>query len=193
VTVKNYSNEVVSHKWMDYDSNGNLLTEEVCRTDSPATGCTSRNASQDVVTTYSYCSDGTGNVCVVTDPREFITTITYDDTRTFVYQKKNALGHVTTTMYDPGTGKVIKMVPPRLHETSLSFDYTYEAFGRLQQENRPDGGWTAYAYVDIGKPSEQYVLVTEHIEGGSNPPPDRQSATSPLSPSRRPPAVWLST
>jgi RHS repeat-associated protein len=81
-----------------------------------------------------------------------------------------ALSHKTTTEYDPGTGNLLSLVPPHLQGTGLSFTSTYDVFGRKSQESRPDGGWTAYQYMNIGNPTSQYVEKTEHIVGGTAPP-----------------------
>lgn len=169
-TVKNAAGEVMSRKWMDYDPvTGNLLSEETCRSDDPRTGCLSRNIIQNPVVTYSYFPEG--NLNQVTEPLNRITTYTYDAaTKTHVYEKTNALGHKTTTVYE--NGKLIIMVPPHLDGSTYNFTYTYDSLGRRDTEYRPDGGWTKYTYVNLGAPSTQYTMKQEHIVGGSETYPD---------------------
>jgi RHS repeat-associated protein len=165
INVKNSSQNIVSRKWMDYDSNtGNALTEEVCKSDTPNTGCASRNSIQNPVITYQYYTDG--NLWRITDPRNYTTTINYDSTKTHVYETTNYLNHKTTTVYDPGTGNLTQLIPPHLQGTAYSFTNTYDVFGRKTHEDRPDGGWTSYQYLNFGNPDTQYVEKREHIIGG---------------------------
>jgi RHS repeat-associated protein len=168
INVRNSAQKIASRKWMDYDSNtGNLLTEEVCKSDTPNTGCVTRNSVQNPVTTYEYYPEG--NLWKTTDPRGYLTTLTYDATKTFVYETINYLGHKTTTVYDPGTGNLVQSIPPHLQGTSYSTTYTYDVFGRKSREDRPDGGWTSYQYLNFGNPDDQYVEKREHIIGGVSP------------------------
>jgi len=165
INVKNASQSIVSRKWMDYDSNtGNVVTEEVCKSDTPNTGCASRNATQNPVITYEYYPEG--NLWKITDPRNYTTTVNYDATKTFVYETINTLGHKTTTEYDPGTGNLKKLIPPHLQGTAYSITNTFDVFGRKIREDRPDGGWTSYQYVNFGNSTAQYVETREHIIGG---------------------------
>jgi len=168
INVKNSTGSIVSRKWMDYDSNtGNMVTEEACKSDTPNTGCASRNATQNSVITYQYYSEG--NLWKITDPMNYTTTLNYDSTKTFVYETINYLNHKTTTEYDPGTGKLKKLIPPHLQGTSYSFTNTYDVFGRKIREDSPDGGWTSYQYLNLGNPNAQYVEKREHIIGGVSP------------------------
>jgi YD repeat-containing protein len=139
VTVTTTSGNIVSRKWMDYDSIGNLLTEEVCRSDTPASGCFYRNGQNPIVR-YSYSPEG--NVSSVADPAGYVTTFAYDATGTYVVETVNPLGHKTTKEYDPGTGKVLKFFSPYLQGTAFSFSFSYDVFGRIAEERRPDGGST---------------------------------------------------
>jgi len=172
IKVTDGAGSIVSRKWMDYDSNsGNILTEEVCKNNTPNTGCASRNSVQNPVITYQYYTNG--NLWKITDPRNNTTTINYDSTKTHVYETINCLGHKTTTEYDLGTGNLKKLTPPHLQLTSYSFDYSYDVFGRKSREDRPDGGWTEYTYPSFtdpnnqwGDPYTQHVQKREHIVGG---------------------------
>ncbi len=165
ISVRNASGEIVSRKWLDYNPNtGNLLAEEVCKSDTPNTGCLSRNATQNPVITYSYYTEGT--LYTTTDPRGTTTSRTYDSTKTYAYETTNALGHKTTTEYDVGTGKLKRLTPPHLQGTTYAVNNTYDQLGRKIREDRPDGGWTGYSYVNFGSPSSQYIQTTEHITGG---------------------------
>ena len=167
VKVQDTNYNIVSRKWADYDPNiGNLLDEEVCLSNTPNTGCTARNSTQNALTTYTYYTDG--NVQTITDPLNHTKSLTYDATKTYVYQTTNALNQVTTTFYNTGLGKITQKVPPYLKGTSSSFTYSYDAFGRISQRNRPDGGYTAYTYNNIGSPTSQYRQKQDHIVGGAS-------------------------
>jgi YD repeat-containing protein len=101
ITVKDYAGEIASRKWMDYNSsNGNLETEEVCIKNpilEPGSNCTSRNATQNAITDFTYTAEG--NIETITDPNDHTTTFTYDTTKIYPFDVENALGHVTTTTY----------------------------------------------------------------------------------------------
>ena len=167
IMVRDSNGNIVSRKWLDYDSNtGNILAEEVCKSDTPGTGCVSRNATNPA-NGYEYYPEG--NLKRITDPRNYATTLNYDSTKSYVYETINYLGHKTTTEYDLRTGKLKKLIPPHPQGTSYSINYTYDVFGRKIREDRPDGGWTSYTYVNLGIPASQYVERIEHIIGGSSP------------------------
>jgi len=74
------------------------------------------------------------------------------------------------TEYDLGTGNLKKLIPPHLQGTTYSNTYTYDVFGRRTREDRPDGGWTSYEYLNFGNPNTppnlQHVKKREHIIGG---------------------------
>jgi RHS repeat-associated protein len=165
ITVKNSAQSIVSRKWMVYDSStGNITTEEVCKSDTPSTGCSSRNSVQNPVITYQYYTDGT--LWKIIDPMSCVTTLNYDSTKTFVYETINCLNHKTTTEYDPGTGNLKKLIPPHLQGTAYSITQTYDVFGRKIREDRPDTGYTSYQYLNLSNPATQYVEKREHIVGG---------------------------
>ena len=169
VTVTNSSNAIVSSKWMTYNSaTGQLLTQEVCKSDTPATGCTSSNPTQNPVTSYAYNTAYLGNTSSVTDPRGYITTFTYDTTNTFLTTTTNPLDQITTKTYDPGTGNVLSITAPYLQGTGYSISYQYDALGRPIQETRPDGGYTTYQYANLDNPATQFVEKREHITGGAS-------------------------
>jgi len=124
---------VQSRKWMDYNDDGGLTTEELCRSDAPDTGCLSRNPTQNVITTYQY--DPTYKVLTqVVDPRGFTTTMTYDSTKTFVYETEKCIEggrcFKTTTLYDAGIGNITKSVPPHLQGTDYWLQTQYPGFPR---------------------------------------------------------------
>ena len=169
VIVKDASGNIKSSKWMTYGSaTGNLLTEEVCKSDTPATGCVNSNPTRNPVVRYQYTTEG--NPSQVTDPLNHATTYTYDAaTKTFVYETTNALNHITTTTYDPGTGRLLTLIPPHLQGTGYAITNQYDVFGRLIQETRPDGGYTTYLYANLGNPATQFVEKREHIIGGASP------------------------
>jgi len=157
ITVKDGSGVIASRKWMDYNcTTGNLLSEEVCKSDTPSSGCNSLNYQNPVII-YDYCTgtnpcnctDGTSNLCRITDPMGYITTLNYDSpydsSKTHVYETTNYLNHKTTTEYDPRTGNLTKLIPPHLQGIGY-VSYSYDPFGRKKKETRPDGGYTSYTY-----------------------------------------------
>jgi len=166
IKVTDPSGNIVSRKWMDYNSTtGDLEKEEVCKSDIPATGCLNRNETQNSVINYQY--DSTYKVLnQVTDAMGYSTTLTYESTKTHVYETTNYLGHKTTTEYDLGTGNLKKLIPPHLQLTSYFIEHTYDVFGRKDHEYRPDGGWTSFEYLNLGNPATQHVKKREHIVGG---------------------------
>jgi RHS repeat-associated protein len=165
IGVYDHSYLLKSAKWMDYDCNtGNLTTEEVCKSDTPNTGCGTRNGNQNSIINYGY--NGYKNLETIIDPRSSQTTLAYDSTQTHIYTTTNALVHVTTTEYDPAMGNLKKLIPPHLQGTVYSITYTYDPFGRKQQENRPDGGFTYFNYVLNDPVNLNYVWRQEHIANG---------------------------
>jgi RHS repeat-associated protein len=172
IKVTGSGGTIFSQKWMDYTcTTGNLTKEEVCKSDNPTTGCLSRNESQNSVTSYEY--DDFKNLWKITDPRGYQTILTYESTKTHVYNTQKCLDvgsctsyHLTTTEYYLETGDLKKLIPPHLQGTTYSTNYTYDVFGRKTLESRPDGGWTSYQYINFGNPNTQYVEKKEHIIGG---------------------------
>jgi RHS repeat-associated protein len=169
VTVRDAAGNIKSARWMTYHAaTGNLFTEEVCKSDIPASECVNSNPTRNPVITYQYTTEG--NVSSATDPMDHTTSYTYDAAaKTFVYETVNAAGHVTRTVYHPGTGKLTSLVPPHLYGTGYAITSQYDVFGRLTREDRPDGGYTTYLYANLGNPAAQFVEKKEHIAGGSSP------------------------
>ncbi|OGP77592.1 MAG: hypothetical protein A2V86_17690, partial [Deltaproteobacteria bacterium RBG_16_49_23] len=173
IVVRDNNYSIISSKWMDYDLfTGNLTTEEVCKSDTPNTGCAARNATQNSVISYEY--NTYKNLERITDPRLNQTTLAYEFTQTHIYQTTNALGHVTITEYDPGTGNLKKLIPPHLQGTVYWHQIQYDDLGRkirerLKDNSHPDvdpiidRGFTEYYYLDFGNLSLQRVRKREHI------------------------------
>jgi len=183
VTVTNGAGLIASRKWMDYNNEGDLTIEELCKSDTPNTGgCDNRNPTQNVMIYYQY--DQTYKVLnQVTDPRLYLTTITYDSTKTFVYETSKCVSqpnvvpgpsctntHATTSEFDPSTGNVTKLVPAHLQGTIYWLQTQYDAFGRKKLERMKDNsnpeippnldmGSTTYTYND----TEHWVLKTGRI------------------------------
>jgi len=181
------SGTIFSRKWMDYEcTTGNLVTEELCKSNNPNTDCTFRNTSRDVVTNYTYYAFGSCTTCgplwKTIGPREGqLTTLSYETTWTHVLTKSQCVDlpdcttqHVTTTEYDLGLGKVKRLVPPHLQGTPYWFQTKYDPFGRkileLLKDNADpeapplvDRGSTSYAYLDFDDPENQRIVKTEHI------------------------------
>jgi RHS repeat-associated protein len=173
IVVKDASNtNIVSRKWMDHNNNGQVTFEEICRSDSPASGCQARS-TQNPVTSYTYNPADLGNVSSVTDPRGHTTTIAYDATKTFAQDTMKTINtpsdYKTTKIYDPGTGNLLTLIPPHLQgAASPYFSYQYDTFGRIIREERPDGGVTTYQYINQGSPTTQYIEKRDLITGGAS-------------------------
>ena len=115
----------------------------------------------------------------MTDPLNHTTEITeYDSTETFPLNTENALGHVTTTEYDAGFGKLEYVIPPHLQDlqdTIYLIENEYDQFGRIKKQTRADEGYTEYSYEITGVPgANHWVDTIEHIEGGPSPLVTRQ-------------------
>ncbi len=177
VTVKGHSGSIVSRKWMDYSSTtGSLLTEEVCASGTPATGCTGRNSAQNPRVSYTYSPEG--NVTSVTDPRGYRTTFAYDATKTFTTETVNPLNHTTSKTYDPGTGKVLTVTPPHLQGTARAVPYTYDVFGRPASETRaPTEGRRPTATTT------SVILPPSTWRGSTTSSPGQRSSTTIPTPS----------
>ena len=163
IAVTNAGGSIQSRKWMDYFDNGNLRLEQMCSSLNPATDCQTRNTDRDSTVSYTYYTNG--NPLTITDSKGCTTTMDYDtDSATYVFHTTNCRGHVTTTTYDAGIGKLKTMKPPYLGTSDPLFTYTYDKLGRIWGESRPDGGSTTYDYTHAYTgPTSQYVLKQEHI------------------------------
>lgn len=194
---------VQSRKWMDYDSYGNLIKEEVCKSDTPATGCEIRNSDPltgpNPVTQYFY--DPVYRVLTqVIDPGGYLATVSYDPTKTHVYETTKCADlectnqHKTTTEYDPGTGKLVKLVPPHLQGTSYWLQTQYDALGRKTLERMKDNadpnteplvnrGKTIYEYYFSDDANTQYVkkrgVITVVVPTSEHPSPPPQCSGLP--------------
>jgi RHS repeat-associated protein len=170
-TTDSLAGNIVSRKWIDYydETTGNLKLEETCISETPASGCLSRNSAQNAIAEYQYFPEG--NVQTITvrnNPLNQTTAFTYDTTKVFPFEMTNAVGHVTRTEFFTDIGKVHKITPPHLQGTSFYIENLYDEFGRLQQENRPDGGYTSYGYTINAIPDgSQQISKQEHIANGA--------------------------
>jgi RHS repeat-associated protein len=185
VTVKDKDGGVYSRKWMDYDGDDKrLVREEFCKTGDPtpvADNACAKNSGNNPVIQYTY--DTTYKMLKdVIDPRGYKTSYAYDSTNTHIEQTTNCIdldctaakSHVTTMLHDPGTGYVVKLVPPHLQGTDYWLQTKYDKLGRktlerLKDNSNPDTdplvdrGWTAYEYNFSNNANTQYVKKQEQI------------------------------
>ncbi len=171
VTVKDTNGGILSRKWMEYDGQARLIAEEVCKSDTPGTGCSAKNSSQNPRVGYAYYPGDGGNLSATTAANGCTTTTIYDGTKTFAVSSSNCLNQVAAKEYYPSyPGRVWKVIPPHLRNTGYyGVMYEYDALGRVTKETRADGGYTAYVYSSLGQPAgeRQYVQKTEHIVNGA--------------------------
>jgi YD repeat-containing protein len=69
-------------------------------------------------------------------------TSTYDPRGRFLLSKTNALGHVTSYVYDQSSGLEIRSIDPNNLETQTEYD----GFGRIKRRVFPDGNWESMDY-----------------------------------------------
>lgn len=134
-----------------YDSTTGLLTQEVI---APGVStCNSGSSSCTVTTTYTY--DAFGHRITTTVTGTGITTrssaAVYDSFGQFQIKAINALNQSESWVYDARFGTPTSHTGPNLLTTS----WAYDNFGRITQENRPDGTITktSYAYCSGGCPN----------------------------------------
>lgn len=93
--------------------------------------------------------------------------VAYDDDRIFPFAARNGLGHTTYVKHDPGLGVTRAAVDPN----GLVTRWRYDAFGRVAEEQRPDGGSTKVllSRVKDGGPQGKWwnVKVTTRESGGA--------------------------
>lgn len=96
--------------------------------------------------TVDYTRDSFGNVVgSATSGTGFETRTTltgYDAQGRFPISNTNALGHVSTSAYDPRFGAVTSVTDPN----NLTTTWVIDSFGRKTGETRPDGTQTAWVY-----------------------------------------------
>jgi YD repeat-containing protein len=111
-----------------------------------------------VVTSMTY--DVTGSLRTVSDPSGHTTTTDYDGTfKAYPVTVTNALGQRSRRTYT-ADGLVASSTDPNNETTTIAYDRV----GRKVLESRPDGGTTAYAYVNYGDPNTQYNIVTTKVD-----------------------------
>lgn len=88
------------------------------------------NQGNNSVTMYEY--DDYGNVLRATDSAGATTQYAYDTTHTYQVMTINALGHITESSYDPGTGN-----PLWTRRNGITTSYTYDVHGRILNEIQP--------------------------------------------------------
>ncbi|MEU6799285.1 FG-GAP-like repeat-containing protein [Nonomuraea wenchangensis] len=105
--------------------------------------------------------DAFGNQTHVTDPRGNTTTTVYDPVRhIFPETTCNARQQCTTTEWDRQQGLIEATVDINQQRTG----YTYDALGRLETTNLPDGGTTVHSYLDFGDPARRRIREV-HADG----------------------------
>lgn len=122
--------------------------------------------------TITMTYDDYGNVITITDANENdtadtgnITITTYDtDYHTFPIAVENALVHISSFTYDPGTGNMLASTDVNDQATT----YEYDNFGRLLRvyssiDIYPDAPSTRYTYYDFESPNK--ILIETKQQG----------------------------
>ena len=127
-----------------YDAATGLLTSETI--EPTATSCNGNNTSCAVATTYTY--DAYGNKTAATVSGSGVTTRStssgYDSQGEFQTSAANALSQSESWVYDQRFGVPTSHTGPN----GLTTTWSYDTFGRVTQENRPDGTKTVYTYIN---------------------------------------------
>ena len=138
-----------------YDANGNLLSQTDANGNTTRYNYNSQGQMVEMidaegsVTTFSYgdggsCAScagpGTDRLTTLTDPKNQITTFTYDPLGR-ITAERNPLGRTTSYLRDAG-GKVISRTDPNGHTIS----YSYDQLGRLREKSYPDDSFATFTY-----------------------------------------------
>jgi len=132
------------------------------------------NAQLKLETSYEYDAWGNRIVTQVSSPatgRAAIattrTTTTYDTRGQFPVTQKNALGHTTTTLYNPRYGTVARMDDVN----QLSTQFEYDGFGRKVLEINPDGTQRKWDYkaCNCGPKTSYYIRMHQYARDGLTP------------------------
>lgn len=124
-----------------YDASSGLLTREMIQPDTLST-CTS--GAYSLTTDYTYDLFGHRVITQVSGP-DILTRrsyVYYDALGEFMTVVVNALGQGEAWSYDPASGQPISHTGPNF----LTTTWIYDTFGRVTQENRPDGILTQRSY-----------------------------------------------
>jgi len=129
--------DIVRSSSFDYDGTTGLLAQEVIEPGDP---------QFELITDYFY--DLFGNIVrkELTGPGIPTRTVedrSFDTKGRFVGERRNALGHETTFVYDPALGKPLSSTDPN----GLTTYWQYDSTGRALYEQRPDGTITTNQYI----------------------------------------------
>lgn len=135
----------------EYDADGLLKKETIAV------------ASRTKVTTYGYDAWGNKNYIGSNASDEGVreVSLTYDAQGRFATTGTNALGHATTTKYDPRFGAPTEVTDPN----SLITKTTYDGFGRKTSETRPTTVQGTVAYAAASGVPNAKLMVTATTPG----------------------------
>ena len=139
--IKDYAGSIKAKTKFTYDQEkGNLLTRK------RLVNLTNDDDPQNPVDIYGYDANF-GNLTSITDPRGYITTISYNDpdnlTYTYPYQITNPKNQTTILTYYSKFGKLKTSTDPNTNTTT----YEYDVFGRLIKIKKPNDESSAYGTV----------------------------------------------
>jgi len=178
--VKDHTGTIKAKTWFDYDQNKGNLTHKTLWLAGDKTD------SRNPVYIYEYdplYGGVYGLVTSITDPRNNVTSITYNDpnnlTYTYPYQITKVLpppkeNHVTTLTYDPKFGKLKTYRDPNYtptNDTTITYDYDF--FGRLIKITKPYdessvNGTAKYNYENFGTVGQQRIATLATEQSGTS-------------------------
>ncbi len=155
-TLLNEASSKVRETTYEYEADtGNLLAKEYWHEEG---------TNPRMTMTY----DTYGNPETLTDARLNLTTTEFDvETHTFpvriIYPETNGVSHIKEFGYNDTIGKVAWEKDVNGNETS----YTYDAFGRPEQVDYPDGGQAGTIYYDYALPRQKITWIKENGVGNT--------------------------
>jgi RHS repeat-associated protein len=177
VTTATYSNDTLNwwigqrlSKSTEFWLNGGMTsaqTQTTAYTYSPTTGLLETvtrepGAGAGIEFTTTHTHDAFGNVLTETVAGPALpartTTYGYDARGQFPLTQTNALGHVTTATWDPVFGKRLSQSDPN----GLTTTWSYDSFGNLELETRPDG--TSVSTLRYEDPTGSGVFAAHYVE-----------------------------
>lgn len=162
-TIDQSSNKVRESKfYYDAQAHGSVTKGNLTKEEKWKTGSTYIDTEKTYSATY-------GVVLTEKDPRDKITTYTYDSYNLYPATVTNPLSQVTSFAYDYSSGKVKQTTDVN----NLVFQTVYDGLDRIVEEKQPDQTTpatlvtkTTYTYTDTS--GSVRVQKTDHLDGSTS-------------------------